>query len=54
MAKKKGINVSNKNLGIALIVGLIIQYVLPAIKLSAFSWLGTLIYLIVAILLLIK
>ena len=43
---------SNKNLGIALIIGLIIQFILPEINLGSISWISTLIYLVVAIILL--
>lgn len=52
MAKKKIIN--SKILGILLIASLIFTYVLPQIKLGSFSWIGTLITLIVALILLIK
>ena len=45
------VSISNKTLGIALIVGLLIQFVLPVIGVGA-MWLGTLIYLLVALYLL--
>lgn len=50
MAKKSVI--AKKYLGIALIVGLLIQYVFPVIKLGSLAWLATLIYLVVALYLL--
>lgn len=53
MAKKSGFKFSKQNLGIALIVALIIQYVLPAIHLGVLSWIGTLLVLLVALYLLI-
>lgn len=54
MAKKSKLklNINNKNLGIALIVALIIQFVIPVIKLGQFAWIATLIYLVVALILL--
>lgn len=51
MVKKRSLS---KNLGIALIIGLLIQFVLPQVKLGNFAWISTLIYLVVAILLLIS
>ena len=49
MAKKKILNLRNKNLGIALFAALIIQYIAPVIKLGSLSWIATLIYLLVAL-----
>lgn len=53
MAKKKKV-INSKILGILLIVALIFLYVLPQIKLGSFSWIGTLIVLLVALILLIR
>lgn len=49
---KHNVSISNKFLGITLIVALIIQFVLPVIKLGSLSWIATLIYLLVALYLL--
>lgn len=45
---KKGLNITKKTLGMTILVGLIIQYVFPAIKLGNLSWIATIIYLLVA------
>lgn len=52
--KTKGIKFSQKNLGIALIAGLIIQFVFPAIALGSIAWIATAIYLAVALILLLQ
>ncbi len=49
MAKK---NIKKTTLGLALIIALIIQYVLPIVKLGSLSWIGTLIILLVGLYLL--
>ena len=49
MAKKNSIKISKKTLSLALFIGLIIQFVLPQIKLGELAWVSTLIYLLVAI-----
>jgi hypothetical protein len=54
MAKRRLLNIANSSLGMAIIFGLIIQYVLPVIKLGSLSWISTGIYLVVAIMLLLK
>lgn len=51
MTKRNSKKISRKNLSIALFIGLLIQFVLPQIKLGEFVWLSTLIYLIVALIL---
>jgi len=50
--KKKALSVSNKALGGMIIAGLIMQYVLPVIRLGRFSWIGTVLYVLVALYLL--
>jgi hypothetical protein len=49
MAKKKSIIITNKSLGILLIIGLVLQYVLPRAGLNGFDTISVLIYLLVAI-----
>jgi hypothetical protein len=44
--------ISKKNLGLGLIIALVIQYVLPMVKLGSLSWIGTLIILVVGLYLL--
>lgn len=51
MARKRNLS---KNLGIALIIGLLIQFVLPQVRLGNLAWISTIIYLVVAIMLLIS
>jgi hypothetical protein len=43
---------SNRDLGSMLILGLVLQFVLPVVKLGSFDWIATLISLFVAIILL--
>lgn len=52
LAKRKNFKFTNKYLGGALIVGLLIQFVFPAIMLGSIAWLSTAIYLVVAVILL--
>lgn len=52
MAKSKTFSVNTKTLGILLFIALIIQYVLPQIKLGGFSWIGTAIIVVVGLVLL--
>jgi len=47
MAKKK--NISGKFLGGLILAGLIIEFVLPQIRLGVFSWIATLIYFLVGL-----
>ena len=52
MPKKKISKIlSRKNLGIATLAGLIIQFILPEIGLRGLGWIATLIYLTVGIIL---
>ncbi|MFT4343642.1 MAG: hypothetical protein ACMXYE_02735 [Candidatus Woesearchaeota archaeon] len=51
MARRRNFNIGSKFLGYAIIIGLLLQYVFPAIKLGSFSWIATLIYLVVALIL---
>lgn len=48
MAKKNTL-LTRKNLGILILGGLLIQFILPAIKLGNFAWISTVIYLVVAL-----
>ena len=52
MAKSKSFSINTKTLGILLFIALIIQYVLPQIKLGGFSWIGTAIVFVVGLILL--
>ena len=49
MAKKKSFKINERTLSLFLFGALIIEFVLPVIKLGRFSWIATLIYLLVAI-----
>ena len=53
MAKKNNL-LTNRNLGIALLVGLFIQFVFPAMGISGLGTLATIIYAAVAVILLIR
>lgn len=54
MSKKQKNLLTSKNLGLLLLIGLIIQFVLPQIKLNEFVWISTLIYLLVGLYLFFK
>jgi len=48
MGKKHSVLITNKGLGFTLLIGLIIQFILPRIGITMLSGLSILIYLVVA------